>query len=74
MAAIQDWPKNPENREAMGRNRQVFEPALFQDNCHAALGAGFELGSKERIAGDVFVETGEAAVFDKKTAASVRSV
>ena len=76
MAAIQEAMKNPEKRQAMGRNaRQVFDmrysKTIAMQRWELVLNSVL---TGERIAGEVLVNTGDAAVFDKKKTASAGSV
>ena len=76
MAAIQEAIKNPEKRQAMGTNaRQVFDmrhsKTIAMQRWELVLNSVL---TGERIAGEVLVTTGDAAVFDKKKTASARSL
>ena len=76
MAAIQEAIKNPEKRQAMGRNaRQVFDmrhsKTIAMQRWEPVLNSVL---TGERIAGEVLVNTGDVVVFFKKKTASAGSV
>ena len=76
MAAIQEAIKNPEKRQAMGRNaRQVFDmrysKTIAMQRWELVLNSVL---TGEKISEELFVNTEAAGVFDKKKTASARSL